>query len=637
MSYNNLSEYIQRLDKEGELLRIRAYVDPILEIAEITDRISKSKDGGKALLFENTGTNFPVLINSMGSDHRMSMALGVDKQDDIGKEFLHLFKQISTPRNNAFEKIAALPELLKISSWLPKSLKGKGRCQEIINIHPDLNQLPVLKCWPHDGGRFVTLPMVHTKDPNTGIRNVGMYRMQIFNANTTGMHWHRHKTGARHFNGYKQLGQKMPVAVTLGGDPVLTYAATAPLPDNLDEYLFAGFLRKRKVNLVKCITQDIEVPDEVDIVIEGYVDPTEPLAWEGPFGDHTGFYSLPDWYPYFHVTCITHKKHAIYPATIVGIPPQEDAYIAKATERIFLPLIQLSMLPEVEDMDLPVAGVAHNISIIKIKKTFPGHAPKVMNSLWGAGQMMFNKFMAIVDGDINIHDYKELAKYMALNFNPATDVYFGRGPLDVLDHSASALGYGGKLCIDATKKFEEEIPTSPHFQTPITPFVDKANLLGLFNEISEINDSLCAEGIPVVLISYVKSKGPGTKAFANKLIGSTNFTGIKIVVLVDSGTDVFDVFHTLWIMANHTDPARDAFLISSGTAPGESVLVLDGSVKSKEFDVFSRKWPNIIVSDDNTIESIDKKWAALNIGTFIPSPSKDFKHLIINDNFIAHE
>jgi len=265
-----------------------------------------------------------------------------------------------------------LPKLSQVASWMPTSIGGKGKCQEVIMKNPDLNKLPILKCWPADGGKFITFPMVHTIDPVTGIRNVGMYRMQVFEPGLTGMHWHRHKTGARHFEEYKKLGKKMPIAVAIGGDPVYTYAATAPMPDNFDEYMLAGFLRKKKVELVKCLTQDIEVPADADFVIEGYVDPEEDFIWEGPFGDHTGFYSLADWFPKFHISCITHRKDAIYPTTIVGIPPQEDAYIAKATERIFLAPIKLTMLPELIDMDIPVAGVAHNLTIVKIEKSFPG-------------------------------------------------------------------------------------------------------------------------------------------------------------------------------------------------------------------------------------------------------------------------
>jgi 4-hydroxy-3-polyprenylbenzoate decarboxylase len=337
MAWKNQQEFIDALEREGELVRIKTYVNPKWEIAEITDRVSKSGGGGKALLFENTGTDFPVLMNAYGSEKRMCMALGVDHLDEVAEQMQSLFHLLSSPKENLLDKLKMLPLLGEFAGWMPKVVKGKGDCQQVVITNPDITKLPVITCWPKDGGPFVTLPVIHTKDPGTGIRNVGMYRMQVFESTLTGMHWHKHKVSARHFAEYKKLGMKMPVAVALGGDPTYAYSATAPLPDNVDEYMLAGFLRKKKVELVKCITQpEIEVPADADFIIEGYVDPSEELIWEGPFGDHTGYYSLPDWYPKFHITAITHKKNAVYPATIVGIPPQEDAWLGKATERIFL-------------------------------------------------------------------------------------------------------------------------------------------------------------------------------------------------------------------------------------------------------------------------------------------------------------
>ncbi len=312
MAYKNQQEFIQALEKAGELVRIKSYVDPKLEIAEITDRISKSGNGGKALLFENTGTDFPVLMNAYGSEKRIGMALGVDQLDDVTREIEALFKLLSAPKEGLLDKLKLLPKLGQFASWMPVVKSGRGECQEVVQTTPDIGKLPVITCWPRDGGPFVTLPIIHTKDPNSGNRNVGMYRMQVFGPTLTGMHWHKHKVSARHFAEYKKTGRKMPVAVALGGDPTYAYSATAPLPENVDEYMLAGFLRKKKVELVKCLTQpEIEVPADADFVIEGYVDPNEELIWEGPFGDHTGYYSLPDWYPRFHVTAITHKKPGI--------------------------------------------------------------------------------------------------------------------------------------------------------------------------------------------------------------------------------------------------------------------------------------------------------------------------------------
>jgi len=410
MSYSGLTDFITALEKKDELIRIKQFIDPVLEITEIADRVTKS--GGKALLFENTGTTFPVLINAFGSDLRMSMAIGRNNLDDAGMEIENLYKNISSGKESFFQKLSTLPDLFKLAGLLPSRIKRKGKCQQQIHRNPDLGILPVLKCWPHDGGRFITLPMVHTRHPETGSTNVGMYRMQVLDKNTTAMHWQRHKTGANHFEAWKLTGKKMPVSVALGGDPVYTYAATAPLPENINEYILAGFLRKNKVNMVQCITNDLYVPEDADIILEGFVDPAEDPVWEGPFGDHTGFYSLADWYPKFHVTCITHSNKAIYPATIVGIPPQEDAWIAKATERLFLSPVRMTLQPEIEDFHMPDAGIAHNLVIVKIKKSYPGQGMKVLSSLSGAGQMMFTKYMIVVSGDINIRNYKGLLAHV---------------------------------------------------------------------------------------------------------------------------------------------------------------------------------------------------------------------------------
>ncbi|MBP9882296.1 MAG: UbiD family decarboxylase, partial [Chitinophagales bacterium] len=319
MSYRSLKQFVDELEACGELIRVKEFVDPNLEMTEIVDRFSKN--AGPAILFENTGTPFPLLINAFGSRRRICLALGVKDLDDIALEIELLFKTLMKPKDNILEKLRLLPKLSQLASWMPKVRMGRGECQEVVMQHPDITKLPVMTCWPEDGGPFLTLPVINTKDPITGIRNVGMYRMQVFGPVLTGMHWHKHKVSAKHFNEYKKLNKRMPVSVALGGDPVYTYAATAPLPDNVDEYMLAGFLRKKRVELVKCLTNELEVPADADFIIEGYVDPWEDYLLEGPFGDHTGYYSLADYYPKFHITCITHKKEAIYPSTIVGIPP----------------------------------------------------------------------------------------------------------------------------------------------------------------------------------------------------------------------------------------------------------------------------------------------------------------------------
>lgn len=583
MAYKSLRAFVDELEKAGELQRVKTYVNPELEIAEITDRISKAGDRNKALLFENTGTSFPLLINSMGSDRRMCMALGVQHLDEVMNDIDGLLKKMSTPKSGLLDKLAMLPELGKFASYMPKVVGGRGACQEVVMATPDLSKLPVLKCWPEDGGPFITLPAIHTKDPNTGMRNIGMYRMQVFDPTMTGMHWHRHKVSARHYNEYRKLGKRMPVAVALGGDPVYTYAATAPLPENVDEYMLAGFLRKKKVELVKCITQpEIEVPADADIIIEGYVDPTEELIWEGPFGDHTGYYSLPDWYPRFHVTAITHRKDAIYPATIVGIPPQEDAWIGKATERIFLTPIKMTMVPEIEDMNMPVEGVFHNLVIATINKEYPGQGQKVMNAMWGAGQMMFNKILVLADGKsqsgVRIDDYGKLAQDVFNNLNPATDVYFSQGPMDVLDHSCSKMGFGGKMCIDGTRKTEEEI-TTPYLPFSLSASFSTKELLARFPSVTAINDSLARNAqIPVLIVSVKKEEPGAVAALHEELAQLPELMGIKMVLYVEHTVDPHDIADALWRFCNNLDPRRDH--IYSGK--NKNILGLDGTRKTKK-------------------------------------------------------
>lgn len=630
MAYKSLNQFIKTLEKNNELIRIQEYVNPELEITEIVDRMSKSGNGGKALLFENNGTGFPLLINSMGSEKRMCMALGVKNLDDFGKEIENLFSDLIGPKANLVEKLKLLPKLNNISSWMPKLISGRGKSQEVILQNPDLSILPVLKCWPNDGGPFITLPMVITKDPDTGIRNVGMYRMQVFKNDLTGMHWHKHKVGARHFEEYKKLGIKMPVAVALGGDPALTYSATAPLPDNIDEFLLAGFLRKQKVELVKCISQDIEVPAEADIIIEGYIDPEEEFIWEGPFGDHTGFYSLADWYPKFHVTCITHRKDAIYSATIVGVPPMEDAWIGKATERIFLSPIKLAVLPEIIDYDMPFEGVAHNIVIVKINKTYPGQGFKVMNALWGAGQMMFNKILIVVDNDIDIHDYKSIANNVLKNVEPENDILFINGPLDVLDHSASKPTYGGKMGIDATIKFDEEIENNinAHIKEIST---DLSNIRKKFEEIIELNYGIHKQ---ILIISVKKKSKEQIHDFINIISDQKELATVKFCVLIDEKVDVNDVNMITWIASGNIDPKRDSVIVK-GNRESCSKIFIDATKKSAKKDNFKRDWPNIVVSDDKTIKSVDNLWKHIGLGDFIESPSLKYRKLNKGDGAIA--
>lgn len=622
---------------------MRTYVNPHLEIAEITDRISKSGNGGKAILFENTGYDFPVLMNAYGSEKRMCMALGVQHLDDVAREIESLFHLLSSPKESILDKLKLLPQLGKFASWMPKVRKGRGECQEVVMEKPDMTKLPVITCWPKDGGPFVTLPVIHTKDPVTHARNVGMYRMQVFGPTLTGMHWHKHKVSAKHFAEYKKRNLRMPVAVALGGDPAYAYSATAPLPENVDEYMLAGFLRKKKVELVKCITQpEVEVPADADFVIEGYVDPSDELIWEGPFGDHTGYYSLPDWYPRFHVTAITHKKNAVYPATIVGIPPQEDAWLGKATERIFLAPIKMTMVPEITDMDMPVEGVFHNLVITEIKKDYAGQGQKVMNAMWGAGQMMFNKILVLAakssgGGYPGISNYLPLAQEIFKNLNPATDIYFSTGPMDVLDHSCSKLGFGGKMCIDGTPRMEEETDDAyAHGSGQVT--IDKEIFSG-FLEITSVNTSLLAQAIPCLVIAVKKNRPGHIGALHEQLCALPGLNGIKLILYVEHTVDAADLPIALWRFCNNLDPKRDHYLYRSPVNPATGTYTacmgLDGTRKTRELDNFQRDWPNIIVADDATIRSVDEKWNSLGIGPFIPSPSLKFKGQIYGEEAVV--
>jgi 4-hydroxy-3-polyprenylbenzoate decarboxylase len=621
MSYSGLAEFVNELEEKNELIRIKQFVDPVLEITEITDRVTKS--GGKALLIENNGTHFPVLINAFGSDKRMAMATGRTNLDDAGEEIVNLFNNMTATGGSFFKKISALPALIRLAGLIPSQQRKKGTCQQVINRMPDLGILPVLKCWPYDGGRYITLPMVHTVHPETGKTNVGMYRMQIIDKNTTAMHWQRHKTGANHFEAWKKTGRMMPVSVALGGDPVYAYSATAPLPENINEYLLAGFLRNKRVTMVRCITNELFVPSDADIVLEGYVDPSEELTWEGPFGDHTGFYSLADWYPRFHITCITHSKNAVYPATIVGIPPQEDAWLAKATERIFLSAVKMALQPEIQDFHMPDAGIAHNLVIVKINKTYPGQGMKVISSLFGAGQMMFTKYLVVVSGEVDIRNYSEVLVQVFTNIDISQDLMFTRGPLDVLDHASDNFSFGGKVGVDATIKFSEEssgrvspAKSGSHSFSGIEEIISdreivKSYSLRLFENIT-----------PVLIITVNPSSDQDVIEKAKKLFRTKDKNGIfSLILAVDHSVDPDDLHMVVWQLLGNTDPVRDHEYISP------SSVFFDGTIKAYRKGGFPRKWPNIVCSASETISAIDQKWESLGIGEFIASPSERYMGL----------
>jgi 4-hydroxy-3-polyprenylbenzoate decarboxylase len=461
MALDSLPEFITAIEKAGELVRVREPVATRLEIAEIADRCMKSPGGGPALLFEQpvmengSVSSIPVAINLFGSLSRMCLALGVERLDEVGERISEMLN-LKVP-DGLFGKLAMLPKLAEMAKFPPRTRGGRPACQDVVlrGAEIDLDRIPFLVTWPEDGGRYITLPMVITEDPARGIRNVGMYRIQVIGKNTLAMHWQRHKVGAAHWREMASRGEKMPVVIAIGGDPASIYSGSAPLPPTIDEFLFAGFLRRTPVDLAKSVTCDLDVPSEAEIVLEGYIDPSEDLVLEGPFGDHTGFYSLADYYPKVHVTAVTMKKHPVYPATLVGRPPMEDFYLGHATERIFLPLLKLTV-PEIVDYHMPAPGIFHNLVFVSIDKQYPGQAYKVMNALWGAGLMSLAKVLVIVDREVNVQDPDE-AWWVALNnIDPERDVRFTMGPMDVLDHSSRAFTYGSKMGIDATRKWPEE-------------------------------------------------------------------------------------------------------------------------------------------------------------------------------------
>ena len=631
MADKGLAGFIHELDRHGQLVRIKEPVSTRLEITEITDRLSKLSGGGPALLFENNSTPFPVLINGFGSEQRIKLAFGGKSPEELIGMIRQLLESLTKSPDGLSGKLAMLPQLSRIASWMPRKVKGRGACQEVVMNDPDLSILPVLTCWPHDGGPFITLPMVHTTDPDHGIRNVGMYRIQLFSKNQTGMHWQLHKTGARHYRKYKEAGKMMPVAVTLGGDPVYTYAATAPLPDGIDEYLLAGFIRQKPVNLVKCLTQEMWVPEDADIVIEGYVDPAEPLRTEGPFGDHTGFYSLEDEYPVFHVTAITHRKGAIYPATIVGIPPMEDTWLAWATEKIFFPAIKLSMMPELEDLHMPDPGVAHNLALLKIQPEYPGHARKIIHTVWGAGQMMFTKYAIITSGDIGQLHYRSLIQDISDRVDPAMHIERGFGPLDVLDHAAREAFLGGKLGIDVTGELLPE-----EIRMPVTPdSTSLSSFRSIHPELTGWNLEWIHQGISVGLVTIRKGRPGIIRELAGEIRLTEGLNRIRFWVFYDDGVDLTDPHQLVWLIGSHTDPAYDAWIFLSPDSLQPGLLFLDATRKNQLLDGFQRPWPNPVLMNMETIQRIDGLWSKLGLGGFISSPSLKYRHLNSGNGAIA--
>ncbi|MBL0732448.1 MAG: menaquinone biosynthesis decarboxylase [Desulfosarcina sp.] len=589
--YKNLKEFLGALHRAGEINYISEPVSVRLEISKFTDRESKSPEGGKALFFKNVKeSSFPVVTNIFGSTRRICMALGVDHLDRLA-ERIREFTELNPPKNFK-ETLNIIPLAINASKFFPRVFKGKtAPCQEIVlkGAEIDLSRLPVLWCWPGDAGPFVTLPLVFTKSLITGRRNAGMYRLQIFDKNTTGMHWHIHKDGSHYYNEYRKAGKRMPVAVAIGADPAVTYAATAPMPRGMDEMILAGFIRKKPVRMVKCLTIDMEVPAEAEFILEGYVDPGE-FRREGPFGDHTGYYSLADDYPVFHVTAVTHRTDPVYNATLVGRPPMEDCYLAKATERLFLPMLQ-TVMPEICDYWFPWEGVFHNIVIVAIDKEFPGHAQKIMSGLWGQGQMSFCKAIIIVDKNINPSDSEMVFKELLTKFDITSDITITKGVLDVLDHSSPFPNFGSKIGIDLTARFKGEPPRSGHALYTKAPGTanEPVSLPGINNTRQLFQDSFKNNTVlnRIITFSVEKNKNKGGRYFADTLLSATDLEEFNILILFDNHIDLSDNSTLLWKLFNNVDPGRD--LIFKGKR-----VVID-ACKKLPVDGHAREWPEELI------------------------------------------
>ncbi|MHC1729210.1 MAG: menaquinone biosynthesis decarboxylase [Syntrophobacteraceae bacterium] len=607
-AYQNLGEFITELDKAGELLRIKAPVSKHLEITHITDLASKAPGGGKALLFENVVESpFPVLINAFGSERRICMALGTESLDRLAAR-LEQFVRIEPPKSLR-QAAKLIPMGLDLLRFFPRKTRN-APCQEVVlrGDEIDLSLLPVLTCWPQDGGPFVTLPVVITRSLKTDRRNAGMYRLQVYDRNTTGMHWHIHKDGSNYFQEYRRAGKRMPVAVAIGTDPAVTYAATAPLPRGIDEMMLAGFIRRRPVPMARCVSIDLEVPAEAEFVLEGYVDPEE-LRLEGPFGDHTGYYSLVGDYPVFHLTAITHRRNPVYSATIVGRPPMEDCWLAKATERIFLPLLG-AVLPEVRDFWMPWEGVFHNIVVMAIEKEYPGHARRIMSAVWGQGQMSFSKAVALVDHGVGLNNPRRVLETILNEVDLENDLFVTEGVLDVLDHSAPDPLFGAKLGIDATGRRPDE---KKRPQPVIRQVPSEDIIAGAIKEISEKLTSFHSPPLEVrnrvLLVGFEKDgKTPG-RILSERLLAEPTLEAFSILMLLDSMIDLRDYSLVLWKLFNNVDPKRD-MIRQKGR------IAIDATRKGPE-DGHTRPWPDDIEMDPEIVRKVVERAKELGIEDFL--------------------
>ncbi|HWH09278.1 MAG TPA: menaquinone biosynthesis decarboxylase [Candidatus Thermoplasmatota archaeon] len=592
MAYD-LRDFIRDLEARGQLRRVKARVSPELEISEVYDRVVKR--GGPALLFEDVeGADMPVFINGFGTWERMVLALGREP-DQVGKDLMSLIK--TRPPRSFRDALALARKARQVLAFPPASAR-RGPVQEVVKTGADvdLSRIPVLKCWPMDAGRFITLPLVFTRDPETGERNVGMYRMQVLDRASTAMHWQTHKHGAEHYRKAKKLGVKLPVAVALGGDPAMTYGATAPLPPGFDEVMFAGYIRGKRQKLVKCRTQPLEVPADAEIVLEGYVDPAEDMVVEGPFGDHTGYYSLAGLYPRFHVTAVTHRRDAIYPTTVVGIPPQEDGPMGKATERLFLELMRFQV-PELVDMNMPVEGAFHNLMLASIRKRYPGHARKAMMSLWGAGLVSLEKVVVVCDEHVDVQDPAAVLREFAKLDAPRDVLVVDGLPTDTLDHAAPRQDLGSHVGIDLTEPVGEE---SVRASAPPAGPIDAAQARGAVPELVALHQPAPR----LVLASIRKDRAGHARSVMERIWGAGLATGCVLVVF-EQDVDVTDLSAATFHATANLDPARD--LVTRGPSVG-----VDATLKWPAEG--AREWPPIIRMDDATRRLVDKRWTEYGIG-----------------------
>jgi 4-hydroxy-3-polyprenylbenzoate decarboxylase len=608
----DLRDFIERLRAAGELHEVTAEVDSHLEITDIVDR--STKEHGPALLFTNVrGSKFPVLVNQFASDTRLNIAFGVESIDEVGDRIRELLELTKPPRGLR-AKLNVVRTGKQLATSVPPKYVKRAPCQEVVKTGDDVNldELPILGCWPEDGGRYITLPLVFTKDQQ-GNRNVGMYRVQQYDRNTCGMHWQIHKDGADAWRHMPPDG-RLEVAVVIGTDPIVTYAASCPLPKDIDEMVFAGFARGRRVEMVQCRTIDLQVPANAEFVLEGYITQGE-LRTEGPFGDHTGYYSLADDYPVFHVTAITHRRDAVYAATVVGVPIQEDLWLGKATERIFLPLLQM-VQHEVIDYDLPAEGVFHGCCIVSIAKRFPGHAQKIMHAIWGTALLSLTKSIIVVDETVDVHDYDAVARAIAAHYDPSTGTDFTRGPIDVLDHAPTRMGFGGKIGIDATTPWGSEGRS-----TPSSDVVDPAAINAWAAQAGATACHVVAGGAEHrLVICAVEKHQPWIgrdllRAFAEH----PSSRGVRCVVVVDSYVDVHALGEVAFRAFGNTDPVRDGALLGEHG----QLLCLDATTKLAG-EGYTRDWPADIVMTEAIKQRVDERWEQYGI----PTPGARTKPLV---------